>query len=102
MKTYRQVQCSDRLPDESNEWIVCVNDSGGLEILKRQKGAWCVDDNIEYHYNDIVMAWLEEIQLPTEEEIKQNIPYQGDCSKYQLAKNVGFINGARWILSKLK
>ena len=41
------------------------------------------------------------LKLPSDEEIKQSIPYPNPVSTYQRGKNIGFIRGARWLINKL-
>ena len=68
-----------------------------------------IDDpqNYYYQHKDVLIAMQQlasriEALLPTEEEIKQNLPYEGISIQYQLANNAGFKAGVEWLISKLK
>lgn len=95
MKIYRQVHCSDRLPDVKGDYDT---DCGSLAYRVRiNKWGYGV-------YSQPVKYWLEEIKLPTEEEIEQYISdnkadVEGPISELV---NAGFRSGVEWLLSKLK
>lgn len=100
MKTYRQVQCSDRLPEKPNWYILINNETGSYHIFTFNGAEF---NNLEPD-NPGAYSWLEETQLPTEEEIEQYISDNKAKieSPVSIFIDTGFRAGARWILSKLK
>lgn len=84
MKIYRQVKCSDRLPKE-NIWI---DTNIGYIKFDTSDSRWLVSGGV-------VTWWLEEIKLPSEEEV-----YSESFTSDKTPND--FIKGANFILNKLK
>lgn len=59
MKLYRQIKCSDRLPAVDGEYY-CV-------IANGKCGNYYFDGN--KFESSLVIKWLEEIEIPSEEEV---------------------------------
>lgn len=90
---FKQVKCSERLPKKSGEYLTA---HGLMDYDAEEESFWfgthCPDQQPVY--------WLEPIAMPSEEEIKLNIPYPRSRSS-QMWKNIGFIRGAKWIINQL-
>lgn len=106
MKIYRQVQCSDRLPNASdydsydNKWkrfhVFTLDGYHYTAVFGFQNQSWQVESNIEGVEVD---SWLEEIELPTEEEI--NAERRKICG-HSTIRYLTFNKTVEWLLSKLQ
>lgn len=79
----KKVMVSDRLPELSGEYIT----NTGLRTFSGIFECFILESGIEY--------WLEEIELPSDEEICKEGFYNSMCS-------ISFTKGANYILNKLK
>lgn len=98
-KLYREVSISERLPLKNSGVIGICDPADGLQQFYFQDGKF-VDPADDYPMT--VTAWLEEVKLPSDEEIKQeeyNNFIQSDRNHYF---KDGFKTGANFILNKLK
>lgn len=91
MKLYRQVSTDERMP-ENDGWY--FTDNAKVEFIK-EKGYFTYN-GIKSH----AWWWLEEIEIPTPDEINDESENQGveECSEWF----VGFYSGAEYILNKIK
>ena len=103
MKTiYRIIQCSDRLPEKSGEYLTDV----GKITYHDELGEFGYNSEdlfgIEDRYWQYVKCdyWLEEIQLPTNEE-KENF-LNRVRNNYSINEVAGAEMMYKWLLSKLK
>ena len=98
---YRKVYTKDRLPEKEGVYYVEMNKGccGLREIHfwghyhNRKDGK----AQVRYWQNTFDW-WLEEVELPSEEEIELDRPYKAPISNEQLFKNIGFIRGARYLI----
>jgi hypothetical protein len=95
------------LPKKDGEYFVYVRyhsededcyeyNSWGFDFINKENRIYYPD-----YWMDHVIFWLEEIELPTDDEIEQSIPYPDAISGHQIAKNVGWVRGINWLKSKL-
>ncbi len=85
-KLYRKVNCSDRMPKENKE---CFTDTGLATYLLK--------DNQWYYVaflrcNPQPDWWLEEIQLPNDEEIESQY-----CMTRYESPDFDWMSGAKWM-----
>lgn len=92
-KLFRQVSVKDRLPEKSG---VYNTDLGKLEFSTnpcyKNNGIW-----LKENYVNNPEIWLEEIELPSDEDIKSESKSKGDWYDIE-----NFIKGANYILNTLK
>lgn len=91
-RIYRTVSVEDRLPEES-EIVMYRTNFGSTKVGFLSHNGFFISENYIHMLSD-VSWWLEEIQLPSEEEIEN------------MAEELAFPNsvkfGANFILNKLK
>jgi hypothetical protein len=104
MKLFREVKCSDRLPEREDVYFVYYNKTvdgymKGHEYFNPDKERTVAFWRSNYH------IWLEPYELPTDEEIRKEAATY-DNAMTSIAEGIwmpmGFIEGAQWVLSKLK
>lgn len=100
MKLFREVKCSDRLPED--KVTVYAGNHDDQELTLETKATilkYCMD------------FWLEPYELPTEEEIQKAVfDYNGLSDKTMLRwpipenapLNKAFYDGIKWALSKVR
>jgi len=96
-KLYREVSVSDRLPQTDGRYLV------------KSHGEWFSASYLEqFSFHEEMMDcssvthWLEEIKLPTEEEVKNHFPLISADRTYATTLAVGQRMGANWLISALK
>ena len=68
---FRKVSVKERLPQEKGIYIVYVNDNANIQmpfvcIFSKEQFKWMSGD---YKFDENISYWLEEIELPTDENI---------------------------------
>lgn len=97
-KLYREVSVSERLPQTEGGVIAICNPIDGLQQLYFQDGKF-VDPEDDHPMP--ATAWLEEVKLPTEEEIRK----ERDAYSYSKLSGLfrdGWRFGVKYILESLK
>lgn len=94
MKIYRQIKCSDRLPSEG--WVLTPSGAWmfyGGKFKCPHDGT--IQQGIEY--------WLEEIELPSGEEVKENVKhgFNWDNPEKNALYSKGVDNCYSFILDKI-
>jgi|GEM_PF-1872141 len=97
-KLYREVSVTDRLPLKNGGVIGICDSADGLQQFYFQDGEFVdpVDD-----YPMPVIAWLEEVKLPTKEEIRK-VRNSYSWSHINPIFNDGWRFGVKFILEILK
>ena len=79
------------------------------KLRKKAEDAWtdcdsCNSNDKSMWINGyIVGALANQIELPTDEEIEEAAPYvPKDAHDYYVGDRDGFINGAKWMVNKIK
>ena len=94
---YRPVLTNDRLPDKPGFYFT----SDGLLYKNKDSKEWSYYDRIDLIFKKVEAPewWLEEIELPTEEEINKpaNDEYVDSLRGYS-----AFKKGAEWVINKIK
>jgi len=90
-KLFRQVSVKDRLP-EKDGMVVCISFDGQPFITLYDVGI-SISSSAAY--------WLEEIELPTEDEILEYARDEEGLEDYDMEQDV-FVDGANYILNTLK
>lgn len=90
-KIYRTVACSDRLPNGTG--------TGDYTVVF-EDGTTSSDTDV---YSDGVIGWLEEIDLPTEEAIRQLANELSQDDVYTTEQEIeAYVDGASFILNHIK
>ncbi len=93
---YRKVNTADRLPDDAGIYFVIGRH--GERFADRWSGKSWYSKGIHN-----IVFWLEEIELPTEEETREVSWYhEGQVTDKSFSPGTHFGLGIRWLLSKLK
>ncbi|MFE2861006.1 hypothetical protein [Sphingobacterium multivorum] len=90
-KLFRQVSVKDRLP-EKDGIVVCISSDGQPFITLYEVGI-SISSSAAY--------WLEEVELPTEDEILEYARDEQGLEDYDMEQDV-FVDGANYILNTLK
>jgi hypothetical protein len=86
---YRKVKTAERLPEKEGRYIVQNSDVDHPEYMLFNKTTEA--------FFGFTIWWLEEVELPRDEEIELDRPYKTTISNEQLFKNIGFICGVRYL-----
>jgi len=93
-KIYRQVSVKERLPEKAG---VYNTDLGKLEFSTnpcyKNNGIW-----LKENYVNNPEIWLEEVELPTEDEILEYARDEEGLEDYDMEQDV-FVDGANYILN---
>lgn len=100
MKVYRKVEIDDRYVGLYHLYFKSNGDMVfGVVWLEQSTCLWkCTEQDGDEHY---VTHCIEEIELPSEDEIDSKIPYKSE-SPFHNATSQGFKLGVNFILNKLK
>ncbi|WP_286778985.1 MULTISPECIES: hypothetical protein [Sphingobacterium] len=90
-KLFRQVSVKDRLPEKEG-MVVCISADGQPFITLY---------NVGFAISSYAAYWLEEVELPTEEDINWKYPLNSN-ELHKTTLNVGCRTGANYILNTLK
>lgn len=88
---FKKVNVSDRLPKERS-YVATVNTMGGIDTLYHIGDGEFTNSHVDTDTFNYIESWLEEIELPSEEEVIES------CR----GAKTSYINGANYILNKLK
>lgn len=92
-KIYRSVPVSERLPEEEKYYLT----NKGIAYFNANKNRFTVP----VHSWREVTYWLEEIELPTEEDINYKYPIN-ERQPFKTMLNVGCRSGAKFIINHIK
>lgn len=90
-KLFRQVSVKERLPEKEG-MVVCISADGQPFITLY---------NVGFAISSSAAYWLEEVELPTEDEILEYARDDYGLEDYDMEQDV-FVDGANYILNTLK
>jgi hypothetical protein len=98
----KYIKTEDDLPKEVGEYkCMFSGNSFGKAMYNNDfassSDVWWIN-KVDWYLQPIEQP---EIIAPTDEEIKNHIPYSDTISDAQLWKNVGFIKGAKWAINEI-